>query len=186
MPTPTPKGQYRKVRYDDDGVTIYQCLWCLGTIRIADDPQYGWNFCPKCGKSWFTRLQCRDHEIPRWVYDRYGNNPPHDLQWYSKRPKATAIWVIESRTKWKDQDWGAWGIEFDSEHEPLRKNFRWAKSMLEQHRLRHDPDDDWMIHEYRARLVRKSSLTFDLDDVGLSEEDKNIVRNLYHKYQRRP
>lgn len=190
MPIPTSKGQYRRVRYDDDGVYVYQCLWCLQTIRISDDPQYGWNFCPCCGKSWFRKLDCRDHEIPRWVYDRWGNNPPHDLQWYCKRVEPLAVWVFECRTKWFSDEWGEWKLEYDSEKDPCNPDYRWAKSTLEQFRLRHlplDPEDS-IRFEYRVRLVRKKNLTFYIHGVdfsNLSEEHK-LIRNLQQKYGRKP
>lgn len=162
MPTPTTKGQYRKVRYTDDGCTVYQCLWCLGTVEIRDNPHYGWNFCPKCGKSWFNRLECREHGIPRWYYDRWGNpddNPESPNLWelYNRPPESTSRWVIECRTKWPGDDWGEWTHEFSTDKDPCKPDWQWARSTLAYHRDRHDNDGSGFCEfQYRARLVKKS------------------------------
>lgn len=188
MPTPTPKGQYRKVRYTDDGCTIYQCLWCLGTLETRDDPHYGWNFCPKCGKSWFNRLQCRDHDIPRWYYERWGNgddpNAPSVYEMYPPRPQSTATWIIECRTKWFNDPWGEWTHEYSFDKDPNKPDWQSARWHLVHCRSRHDygDDHDQVKFEYRARLERKKNLTFVIPDVDSSES--NIVRNLLFKYGR--
>jgi hypothetical protein len=64
------RGQYRYVEYTDDGCSIYQCLWCKCTFETRDNPEYQWNFCPKCGRSWFKKADCRPRNIPRWAWDR--------------------------------------------------------------------------------------------------------------------
>lgn len=172
MPTPTSKGQYRRVRYTDDGCEIYQCLWCLGTIEIRDDPNYGWHFCPKCGKSWFTRLQCRDHEVPRWYYDRYGNRgsydvkvklhgqsclkevPTADIPMYAQKKQSTHRWVIEWSSKWPDREWCPWQREYDSLKEPYMSDYKWIYSILNQCRLRHAGNEDFIEYKYRVRLEK--------------------------------
>ena len=186
MPTPTSKGQYRKVRYSDDGCYVYQCLWCLGTVEIRDDPHYGWHFCPKCGKSWFNRLECRDHEVPRWYYERWGNgddpNAPSVYEMFPPRQESRATWVIECRAKWPNQDWGDWSRELDFAKDPHRPDWQRVRSQLAMCRGRHEPDDDFIQFEYRAKLVRKNNLTFVIPDVDSRES--NIVRNLLFKYGR--
>lgn len=179
MRTPNSKGQYRKVRYADDGCYIYQCLWCLGTIAIHDNPHYGWNFCPKCGKSWFKRLECRDHEVPRWYYDRWGNGDSPDapdLWRFYKRPESTATWYIECRVKWPNRPWDEWKHEYSCDKDPCNPDWQWAKSALSMCRARHDPDEETgfdLKFEYRARLERKKNLTFVIPGV-----DSSVVRNL--------
>ena len=154
MPIPTQKGQYRYVKYEDDGVSCYQCLWCLNTIRIADDPQYGWNFCPKCGKSWFKKLQCRDHYVPRWYYDRYGNHGPYEVPMYGRRPAETSKWLIEYRSQWEGREWSDWQYECSLKKDPCVSDYKWAYSALNQCRIRHDANDDFIRYEYRVRLVK--------------------------------
>lgn len=178
------KGQFRKVRYSDDGCTIFQCMWCKQTIEIRDNPDY-WNFCPKCGKSWFQRMQCRDHEIPRWYYDRWGNGEepgaPSVYELCAPRKPSTATWVIECRTKWFDDPWGEWKHEFSGDKDPCKPDWQWAKSMLEYHRGRHDCGDDQIKFEYRVRLEKKKDLTFHIPSVYLSSD----LRGLLFKYGRK-
>lgn len=107
--TPTIKGQYRRVRYTDDGCTIYQCLWCMNRIEIRDDPVF-WCFCPKCGKSWFTRLECRDHDTPAWAWNRYGSYDCEHPTYYTHH-KDEYWWIIEERTKWPNSEWSGWHHE---------------------------------------------------------------------------
>lgn len=188
MRTPDSKGQYRRVRYTDDGCDIYQCLWCLGTIEIRDDPHYGWNFCPKCGKSWFQRLDCRDHEVPRWYYDRWGNRGSNELvrlpgneiaacslPFHGKRPESTSTWVIEWRSKWEGGDWSEWQHETSWPKDPCNPDWQRARMMIVDRRGRHD-SDDCIIFEYRIGLLRKNNLTFSCHGV-----DSNIVRDLFNK-----
>lgn len=156
MPIPTLAGQYRRVRYSDDGCDIYQCLWCLGTVEIRDNPNYGWNFCPKCGKSWFTKKNCRPTTVPAWAWNRYGdddyNHPP-----YWKYQKATHEWYFEHRSKWGvDDDWGEWKYEFKTDYERLGE-WKYAADMLRRFRLDHQPlyDGDFR-YEYRVSLRKKT------------------------------
>ena len=171
MPIPTHRGQFRYVESDHDGGSTYQCLWCLNMIGAKDDPSY-WNFCPKCGKSWFTKLQCRDHHTPRWFYDRWGNSAKYgtrvittvaecsasDLKYYSNAPDQWE-WYFEVRSTTNDscllghpEEWGRWGYAYSIEYSP-NHNYRYAKSMLKQYRLGHEPSvySHWKW-EYRATL----------------------------------
>jgi len=165
MPIPTSKGQYRYVKYEDDGVSIYQCLWCLQTIRIADDPQYGWNFCPCCGKSWFTRLQCRDHEIPRWAYNIWGNDVPHDVSLYGPWRPETRQWVFECRTKWPDREWSEWKFEHSSKKDPHKPDWQAARWTLNRLRERHNNDCGFdVLYEYRVRIQDIPNVRFVIKD----------------------
>ncbi|MCI0564667.1 MAG: hypothetical protein MN733_39875 [Nitrososphaera sp.] len=161
MRIPDLRGQYRYVRYTNDGCNIYQCLWCLSTIESHDDPNYGWNFCPKCGKSWFSRLECRAHEVPRWYYDRWGNGDNPDspaLSEFYKRPASQATWVIEWRSKWFHDEWTMWNHEYSIHKNPCYPDWQMIRRTLVDFRSRHD-SDDCIKFEYRARLVRGVAAT---------------------------
>lgn len=162
MPTPTSKGQYRRVRYADDGCTIYQCLWCLGTIEVRDDPQYGWHFCPKCGKSWFDRMECRESGVPRWFYDRYGNHGPLEVRMHPASNRATHEWYFESRYRWGETEkdpaggWSKWSLEFAADHDKLGDH-KWAFQSLQRLRDKHTKHFGGLEHQYRVTLRRKIS-----------------------------
>lgn len=169
--TPTSAGQFRKVRYTDEGCYSYQCLWCHNQIEIRDNPQYGWNFCPICGKSWFTQLQCRDHDTPRWYYDCWGERAepedrvtlstgevmhPDSLPFWGRRLEPKRKWIIEERTKWFDKDWGEWKFEYAPTIYSLMGSWRFVKSGLQVCRdgVDRHPDEPISVQfEYRARIV---------------------------------
>lgn len=153
MRTPTLAGQFRKVKYTDDGCSVYSCCWCDQQIEIRSNPDY-WNFCPGCGKSWFTRLQCREHNRPRWHYDL---GEDCRLPYFFYENDVLQV-VIEERTKWPDKDWSDWSYEGSR-----RINFGqlgiWSimKSHLEFYRSHSKPRFDGettVKFEYRARLER--------------------------------
>lgn len=163
MRTPDLSGQYRQVEYSDEGCYIYQCLWCLGTIEIRDNPQYGWNFCPKCGKSWFTKKYCRPRNVPRWYWDHFGDpeDDPSLPPVYSlyKRQEPTNHWVIEWRTNWcakrLGEDWGDWHLEERIPHRPHKQTYLYVYRRLKMLRADRDDDGDSIKFEYRARLEEK-------------------------------
>ena len=158
MNTPTLKGQYRRVRYTDDGCNLYQCMWCHQTIEIRDDPQYGWKFCPLCGKSWFKRLHCREHDLPRWVWERWEDEYPHDLPLYVHKKDEYRI-LIEERTKWHEKEWGDW--EYEASHRVdfgklgVWRDMQYYLNMLRA-RVAPEPGIPSMgiEYEYRARLEK--------------------------------
>jgi hypothetical protein len=158
--TPSIKGQYRRVHYCDDGVTQYQCLWCMNHIQIRDDPQ-SWNFCPKCGKSWFTRLRCRDRGYPRWAWDLWGDEPPVGARFHPEHKYPEWKWVIEERITWPGRELGEWTYETSRKvnHGELGA-WREAAWHLAACRARaaDDPDDELndgfaagITYEYRVR-----------------------------------
>lgn len=91
---------YRYVRYADDGASVYQCMDCKNTFEIRDDPAF-WNFCPKCGRSWFGKFECREHYIPRWAYNQYGNDIPYGVRLHPETKTPTLRWKIESRAYYR-------------------------------------------------------------------------------------
>ena len=166
MRTPTSAGQFRYVRYSGDGCGIYACCWCDRTIEIRDNPEWaGWNFCPKCGKSWFTKLQCRPHNTPRWYWDRWGDDPTaetvntfsgelqvSDLRWNS-RPKPQWEWVIEERVQWEGEPWKEWSYQTSHPVEVGELgSWQMVKSRLECYRGRVSDRPTLVKFEYRARV----------------------------------
>lgn len=161
------KGQYRKVQDTDSGCSIWFCLWCKQSLETRDNPERSrWCGCPFCLKSWFTKLQCRDHHTPRWYYDRWGNEPtcgikvittigefePDDLRYYSRNQEPKR-WYFEYRSKCPESNWEKWQYEYSYQWSPIN-NYVFARQILEQFRLQHLPryrgDIDF---EYRARLI---------------------------------
>lgn len=143
-------GQFRKVQYTDDGCYMWQCMWCKNMIEIRDDANY-WNFCPKCGKSWFRRLRCRGHETPRWAWDRYGDNNPPGIRFYPKHKYPEWEWVVEERTKWRGQEWSEWKFErnYKVNHGQLGA---WRDGLWLLNRCRTNVENDDIIRfEYRIR-----------------------------------
>ena len=154
--TPTIKGQYRNVRYTDDGCHLYQCLWCANSIEIRDDPQYGWNFCPICGKSWFKQMDCREQGYPRWAWDKWGQDYPSGVNLWNFKEYELEI-VIEERNKWFDDGWGEW--RFESKYRvPYGKLGIWRDMQYflarARGRVAPDPNDPGpcIQFEYRATL----------------------------------
>ena len=152
------KGQFRYVEYTDDGCSIWQCLWCRNTIEIRDNPEWArWCFCPKCGRSWFKKMECRDHWVPRWYYDRWGNGndpdaPDPDFMSCRGMEKPTKRWVIERRTKWFNNPWGRWEYMWSIDKDPYRSDYQKAYSSLQYHKDR--PGSDATQREYRVRLKK--------------------------------
>jgi hypothetical protein len=145
-------------------------MWCKNIIEIRDNPDYQWSFCPKCGKSWFNRKDCRERGTPKWFYERWGNwaHPwqgatiacEDGSKWVSAEQlraaihppkKFTSHWLIERRTKWVDDDaWGEWEYYEAKEKDPNIPDWKWAYSMLQNER---SFGSDRI--EYRVRLVKK-------------------------------
>lgn len=162
MRVPTPAGQFRRLKYTDDGCSVYICCWCDRSIEVRDNPEF-WNFCPKCGKSWFKRLQCRKTTTPRWYYDRFKGRESDKVKLFSgevsitsleylcyKSPESKATWVFERRTKWLLDVFSKWEVKMRSPHDSLHE-YKWAKSMLNYFRTQQDKSYS-VESEYRVRL----------------------------------
>lgn len=55
---------WRKIRYEDDGMSSFQCLSCKQIWYMADHQPY--KFCPFCGTKWDKQLDCVTKGTPRW------------------------------------------------------------------------------------------------------------------------
>ena len=156
-------NKFRKIRYTDDGCTLYQCLNCREQYELRDDPAR-WVYCPCCGVKWEAPRQyaCRDHEIPRWYYDRYGNRADYDavirlpdgehraddVMYRGCWAPPTHKWVFESRHDY-GRGWSKWNYEWSTNREKLSEA-KWVLSVLRRER---GPDMFGVKNEYRARLV---------------------------------
>lgn len=75
-------SRFRKVKYTDDGCSIYQCLSCYKTWESRTDPAWNsWKFCPLCGCSWEGEQKTEEDEI----YERWGRQ-------YIKR-HSPCVWL---------------------------------------------------------------------------------------------
>lgn len=109
----------RKIGYLNDGVTDYQCLSCKEKFQVAHF-EMDFNFCPYCGIKFIGGAVCREHWIPKWVYQRYGNNHgiPSGLNIAcTSNLKSNKHWVIEERTKWGEHPWSEWKWHYSIKHE---------------------------------------------------------------------
>jgi hypothetical protein len=133
------------VEYTDDGCSIYQCLWCKCTFETRDNPEYQWNFCPKCGRSWFKKADCRPRNIPRWAWDRGIREYQEGL--YPPWKEDKQVWFIEWRTRWEGEEWGEWRPD----GKVYGNDWQSAARQLAYRREGKRPDDV-IQHEYRARI----------------------------------
>jgi len=156
MRTPTLAGQYRRYQHTSDGCAIYICNWCERSVEVRGDPISGWCFCPKCGKSWFTRQECRDHDTPRWVWNLVKSN---HYDYCVPYPKTRYKWVAMERTKWGSDQWGEWKFEaeYPVDHGKLGA-WRDAKYFIEMARSRIAPNRGGLLDiiqfEYKIGVER--------------------------------
>ena len=157
-------GAYRKIGYQDDGITKYACMDCKNTFYFGDDPAY-YNFCPKCGMSWFKRFECREHGIPRWYFDRHGNEYDHRIEMHPPYRPPTRFWAIESRSRFKVGPgkrsvafWDEWHKWKEESRVPFtlgswRDALRWLNMDKARSCENLDGDEDWIQTEFRVRIV---------------------------------
>jgi hypothetical protein len=166
--------------YLEDGVSGYQCLHCGNGWDASTDPGLaGWRFCPYCGCEWEGERKCRTHYVPRWEYERWGEQGmPSSLrydadqyspEWYARRQAAEdaqRVWVIERRHKWEGQDWGKWELEISlanwNRYRPtvdIGDAFL-VYEMLKQKRAEKAAYKGFsdIKTEYRARIVRRGGV----------------------------
>jgi len=114
-------NKWRYVQYEDDGVEGYQCLHCKGNVSTRDmfrhHEESAWKFCPHCGTGMNGFHECREHYVPRWVYDRWGNNYPDEvdknIRSIYQTPRSRLRYIVESRIHWFGEDPGPWACSFD-------------------------------------------------------------------------
>lgn len=91
-------NKWRYVRYEDDGISEYQCLKCKGSWSCRG--AFG-TFCSWCGTKW-------DGELIWYTEERQERNMKRAT--WKRRPETT-LWYIQSRTMWdrdKTGDWKPW------------------------------------------------------------------------------
>lgn len=143
-----PLPFYRTVGYADDGCYSYECLTCKSGWTGRDIQAL---FCPYCGIK-FTHLKTRPTDVPRWVWDRWGEDGmPWEVRnkiYTCPAPCPSAVWVVEYRYRWRGQEWGEW--EFDRVLKGTFCNARVAKNYLTHRR-----DDGVFKSEYRIRRLTR-------------------------------
>ncbi len=147
-----PFCKYRRIGYMDDGVTRYACMDCKNEFCIRDDPRY-YNFCPKCGTSWFGQYECREHYVPRWYYDRHGNHGPHGLDMYPEPFQHTRAWLVQVRTRFiyknpVSDEWGPW--ETKHHLRPFLGSWRDALRYLNMMKRDYEDEEGWCEHQCRV------------------------------------
>lgn len=149
-------AKYRIVQYVDDGVYRYQCLSCKEMFDIRSGPQ---NYCMNCGIKYEGKLTTRSAEIPRWVYDRYGNDYPFDMVIYPATKPIFPTWTIEERTRWVDtfpftnDKWSDWRRVTTWRNYSAHDIF---DCLLRQRRYEEINDDECIIREFRAVIVKEN------------------------------
>lgn len=68
---------WRKIRYEDDGMSSFQCLSCKEIWYMADHQSY--KFCPYCGTKWDKMIDCITRGTPRWHARLRKLNPDVDI-----------------------------------------------------------------------------------------------------------
>ncbi len=93
---------YRCVRGTDDGCAIYQCLLCGETWewRGGSAPV---RFCMFCGGPLISKLDCREQDTPRWLYDWQKTHGESHYIWersWRRDLVPQPCWVVEHRCIW--------------------------------------------------------------------------------------
>lgn len=155
-------GQFRKVRYTDEGCSLFECLWCKKQVE-ARGHIGSWNFCPHCGKSWFQELVCRDRDTPAWWYKRYRQNEDQVVKTTSGEYRAYNLpfygyqqpqleWVIQYRTKWNKEDWSEWRSDSRHKVNAFAFDFKYIYGILRMRRAQAAQRGSLCKYEYRAVL----------------------------------
>lgn len=92
---------YRALGWDGEAAHLFKC----DCGEIVKDPSERWNVCPNCQVSWVQRPARMPH-IPRWAYDRWGNDPPYGVVLHPYKPiiksRVFIQWKIEGHDRWQD------------------------------------------------------------------------------------
>lgn len=168
--------KYRKVSYHEEGIYIFKCLMCSCNIKTYDYHDY--QYCPHCGTKWEGQLECREHDVPRWVYDwekKHGDLPYH--KWHDRSPElAKRGWVIEELEEWfdaKDKTQRQWVIKYRQKYKHrnafravLRqlmqyRRYSGSQGLGEHYRIRIIDFDAWILDDRGIRIIWAS------DDIDL-------------------
>lgn len=139
-------NKWRYVRYEDDGVSEYQCLKCKQTWSSRG--RFG-PFCTWCGTKWEGELV--------WDTEERQERDMKRATWRRRPPRT--LWSIQSRTMWdrdKTGDWQLWiddgtdGWKDDEStgYDPLLFSAKtMAKFLADKRRFANN--DNFMRSEYR-------------------------------------
>ena len=142
-------NKWRYVRYEDDGVSEYQCLKCKATwsSRGGFGP-----FCTWCGTRWEGELV--------WDTEERQERQIKRASW--KRRPETTKWYIQSRSMWNRNGNGEWKPFIDDGTDGWKDDesqgyetshysaVTMSKILAEKRRFR-DNDKFWRV-EYRVVL----------------------------------
>ena len=162
---------YRAVCYTDDGCTLYQCLNCYNSWESRTEPGWfdgegkyhvDWRFCPYCGTEWEGQHRCRRKYMPRWDWDRYGDEgipytpPTQESRDAERRARENEkCWVIQKKVTWNDDGLVRWYTHrvlpmSGTDHKTV---FGWLKYYREQ-----SEDGSGITEEYKAHVMRRRDI----------------------------
>lgn len=103
---------YRCVDFGEKKDTyIFECLSCHENFETVESDM---NYCPKCGVK-TSYVMTRDPSVPKWIYERWGNEIPKEVlekykQWKERKIFIHPDWAIQSRInaggiigQWEDE-----------------------------------------------------------------------------------
>lgn len=151
-------NKFRAVQDTDEYDTVYQCMSCFQTWAAR---YFGTNYCGHCGIKFEGQLDCRPHNIPRWQWDRWGDQgipwsvelrrAEQQMSW--PKPAPEPVWYIDSTFEAYVEQRGedAWAI-----HRVLpagKCTAYQAKRQLDYLRRDEEEARDSDEHEWPGRLL---------------------------------
>ena len=96
-------NKFRFVENDSNYNDNFQCLSCK---RYYIGDRYDtYAYCPHCGIEFDCENVCRNHNVPRWEYNLYGNDGlpsvirDKENEIYKRHRDSETVWVVEERFK---------------------------------------------------------------------------------------
>ena len=162
-----PLNKWRSIKYLDDGVSEFQCLFCKGTWTSTNSPDWaGWIYCPLCGTKWEGKHECREHKHKS--YDYYNKMTEEQTKNRERKIRENECsWEIQRRVLSDDgtvlADW-EWYYNFEHDYPielykdktPLRKIKFAAYKLRRVKELNKSSqkDDLGFINEYRLAMMK--------------------------------
>lgn len=114
---------YRDTGYIDDGAYGFQCLDCKERFAVCQGVEH-WKLCPCCGAAWVQKPS-RLPSVPRWAFDKWGNDVPYGVRLWPAPPAKGARVEAEYRIVGHS----SWSREFTYEIQPGRSMY-WIGAAL--------------------------------------------------------